>query len=74
MRKHTSQNETQDGVRPPGKTPDKRTIANAAIDNYKGDTKNYVTNVTKKGPPDTYTALFAKYLKTIQKKHAKENH
>ena len=73
MRKHTSQNEIQDGVRTPEETQDKHTIANAAIDSYKGDTRNYVTNATKKGPQDTYTALFAKYLKTIQKKHAREN-
>ena len=73
MRKHTLQNAHPDGIKADGVTPDRYFIVNAAISSYREATKNCVTNASKTGPQDMYTAQSVKYQRTIQKTHALAN-
>ena len=73
MKKHISQNAHPAGIRAAGVIPGKYFIANAAINNYREATKNYVINASKRGPQGMSIVQFAKYRKTTLKTHALAN-
>ena len=73
MRKHTLQNAHPDGIKADGVIPDRYFTVNVAISNYKVASENYAINASKKGPPGTSIAQFARYQRTTLKTHALAN-
>ena len=67
MKKRILQNAHPVGIRAGGVIPDRYFTANAAINSYREATKNYVINVSKKGPQGMSIVQFAKYRKTTLK-------
>ena len=70
MRKHTLQNAPPDGIRAEGVIPDRFFTVNAAIDSYRGATKNYAINASGKGPQGMSTVQSVKYQRITLRTHA----